>query len=95
MDRIRNRFWRYLNKRSRKKNKEISLKYPHHYYCSIIQSPKTEYPKKKKKLIIKEKGILHVEMRLQRLGSVWYMCLKTTNCCLKTFMEIHVDEKVH
>jgi len=28
------------------------------------------------------------------LGPVWYMCLKTENCCLKTFMEICVGEKV-
>ena len=25
---------------------------------------------------------------------VWYMCLKTENCSLKTFVEIRVDEKV-
>ena len=29
------------------------------------------------------------------LGSVWYMCLKTENCCLKTFVEIRVGEKVY
>ena len=29
------------------------------------------------------------------LGPVWYMCLKTENCCLKTFMEIRVGEKVY
>ena len=28
------------------------------------------------------------------LGPVWYMCLKIENCCLKTFVEIRVDEKV-
>ena len=28
------------------------------------------------------------------LGLVWYMCLKTENCCLKIFMEIRVGEKV-
>ena len=28
------------------------------------------------------------------LGSVWYMCLKTKNCCLKTFVEIRVGKKV-
>ena len=38
-------------------------------------------------------------MRLKLLGSkdlgpVWYMCLKTENCYLKTFMEIHVGEKI-
>ena len=27
-------------------------------------------------------------------GAVWYMCLKTENCCLKTFVEIRVGEKV-
>ena len=29
------------------------------------------------------------------LGPVWYMCLKTENCCLKIFVEIRVGEKVH
>ena len=28
------------------------------------------------------------------LGAVWYTCLKTKNCYLKTFVEIHVGEKV-
>ena len=28
------------------------------------------------------------------LGPVWYMCLKTENCCLKTFVEIRVGEKI-
>ena len=27
-------------------------------------------------------------------GSVWYICLKTKNCCLKIFVEIRVNEKV-
>ena len=27
-------------------------------------------------------------------GPVWYVCLKTKNCCLKTFVEIRVGEKV-
>ena len=27
-------------------------------------------------------------------GPVWYMCLKTENCCLKIFLEIRVGEKV-
>ena len=31
---------------------------------------------------------------LRNLGPVWYMCLKTENCCLKTFLEIRVGEKV-
>ena len=29
------------------------------------------------------------------LGSVWYMCLKTENGCLKIFVKIRVGEKVH
>ena len=29
------------------------------------------------------------------LGNVWYVCLKTENCCLKTFMKIRVGEKVY
>ena len=29
------------------------------------------------------------------LGPVWYMCLKTENCCLKIFVKIRVGEKVH
>ena len=28
------------------------------------------------------------------LGPVWYVCLKTENCYLKTFVEIRVGEKV-
>ena len=31
---------------------------------------------------------------LNDLGSVWYMCLKTKNYCLKIFVEIRVGEKV-
>ena len=27
-------------------------------------------------------------------GFVWYMCLKTENCCLKAFVKIRVNEKV-
>ena len=30
---------------------------------------------------------------IRDLGPVWYMCLKTENCCLKTFVEIRVGEK--
>ena len=37
---------------------------------------------------------LELPVYLRNLGSVWYMCLKTENCYLKTFMEIHVGEKV-
>ena len=29
------------------------------------------------------------------LGPVWYVCLKTENCCLKIFVEIRVGEKVY
>ena len=29
------------------------------------------------------------------LGPVWYVCLKTENCCLKTFVEIRVGEKMY
>ena len=29
------------------------------------------------------------------LGPVWYTCLKTENCCLKTFVKICVGKKVH
>ena len=29
------------------------------------------------------------------LGPVWFVCLKTENCCLKIFMEIRVGEKVY
>ena len=32
--------------------------------------------------------------KTNQLGPVWYMCLKTENCCLKIFLKIHVDEKV-
>ena len=38
--------------------------------------------------------MMSLSNRKRDLGPVWYMCLKTENCCLKTFMEIRVDEKV-
>ena len=28
------------------------------------------------------------------LGSVWYMCLKIENYCLKIFVKIRMDEKI-
>ena len=28
------------------------------------------------------------------IGHVWYICLKTENCCLKIFLKICVNEKV-
>ena len=31
---------------------------------------------------------------LEDLRAVWYMCLKTENCCLKIFVEIRVSEKM-
>ena len=31
---------------------------------------------------------------LDGLGPVWFVCLKTENCCLKTFVEIRVGEKM-
>ena len=31
----------------------------------------------------------------ENLRSIWYMCLKTENCYLKIFVEIHVGEKVY
>ena len=34
----------------------------------------------------------HIDMK--NSWPVWYMCLKTENCCLKTFVEICVGEKV-
>ena len=35
------------------------------------------------------------ESTLERYGSVWYMCLKTENCCLKIFVKIRVGEKIY
>ena len=37
---------------------------------------------------------LHEVALLDYLGPVWYVCLKTENCYLKTFVEIRVGEKV-
>ena len=31
---------------------------------------------------------------LENVGSIWYMRLKTENCCLKIFVKIRVGEKV-
>ena len=33
-------------------------------------------------------------MTQKQIGPVWYMCLKTENYCLNTFVKIRVDEKV-
>ena len=62
-------------------------------FVYIVSSDK----KKKKKCIlfpIKKKKVLLQEL-IGDLGSVWYVCLKTENCCLKIFIEIRVDEKVY
>ena len=40
-----------------------------------------------------KKGIL-VSRSFRALGPVWYVCLKTENCCLKIFVEIRMGEKV-
>ena len=34
-------------------------------------------------------------LKMDGLGPVWYVCLKTENCYLKTFVKIRVDKKVH
>ena len=39
--------------------------------------------------------IKQLQSSFSKRGSVWYMCLKTENCCLKTFVEIRVGEKVY
>ena len=41
------------------------------------------------------KTVLEFEVALfsEMFGSVWYMCLKIKNCCLKIFVEIRVGEK--
>ena len=47
------------------------------------------------KLCAKEESIASSLVRALVSGSVWYMCLKTENCCLKIFVKIRVGEKVH
>ena len=32
---------------------------------------------------------------INKYWPVWYVCLKTENCCLKIFIEIRVGEKVY
>ena len=32
---------------------------------------------------------------LSYIGPIWYVCLKTENYCLKTFVKIRVGEKVY
>ena len=51
-----------------------------------------EEPNKKKKEKRKELKSLNT---VCDLGLVWYMCLKTVNCCLKIFMKIHVSKKIY
>ena len=36
-----------------------------------------------------------LKKKIKTLWSVWYMCLKTENSCLKTFVEIRVGKKVY
>ena len=38
---------------------------------------------------------IYIYICFSHLGPVWYMCLKIENCCLKTFVEIHVGEKMY
>ena len=35
------------------------------------------------------------ESTLERYGSVWYMCLKIENYCLKIFVKIRMSEKIY
>ena len=46
------------------------------------------------KTILHNKVDREVKLKIGYLGPVWYMCLKTENCYLKTFVEIRVSEKV-
>ena len=32
--------------------------------------------------------------KIKYQGAVWYVCLKTENCCLKIFVKIRVGEKM-
>ena len=70
----------------------ISLKFntfvPLKYFNSLILASTITEKKKKK-------GPKNSVIMLGSLGAVWYMCLKTENCCLKTFVEIRVGEKVY
>ena len=34
-------------------------------------------------------------LKMDGLGPVWYVCLKTENYCLKIFVKIRVGKKVH
>ena len=38
---------------------------------------------------------MYMNSETQDLGSVWYMYLKTKNCYLKTFVKIHMSEKMY
>ena len=53
------------------------------------------FSKKKKKKKIKFKMQFFFKEKKKGLGPVWYMCLKTENCCLKIFVEIRVGEKMY
>ena len=46
---------------------------------------------KKKKIV----SILKIKRKLGKQESVWYICLKTENGCLKIFIEIRASEKVY
>ena len=52
----------------------------------VLFQTQSPFPKDRKKE--KEKG------KKKLLGPVWYVCLKTKICCLKTFVKIRVGEKM-
>ena len=51
--------------------------------------------KKRKKKKKKKYSSFLAFKKASYIGPVWYMCLKTENCYLKTFVEIRVGEKVY
>ena len=59
------------------------------WWCIYLKK-KTVNKKKKKTSQLKKPYPLLIKL----FRSVWYMCLKIENCCLKIFVKIRVGEKV-
>ena len=62
------------------------------YTLFTPQSQSLRLKKKRKKEKKKKKEVLRLPNT--HLESIWYVCLKTENCCLKKFVKIRMGEKV-
>ena len=84
---MRSEFYRSVTEKLLKIIEKVTI-----YIVHIPKSIITALKKKRKKEKKKKKEVLRLPNT--HLEPVWYVCLKTENCCLKKFVKIHMDEKV-